>query len=227
MDETFSRYRAAHHPDWVIRAYEVAPPAFAALLEDEAQWLTARTHQGRVLEVGCGAGRLLRAAGLDRPGTVGLELVVRYLVAARAAVRVAALIAGDALRPPLAAGVFDTVIMAQATLGSVGGEAVRRRFVMSLADLVRPGGHLLLTAYGAGVRAARREWYEAQQAAGLLPPFDPERTRNGRFVFINGFVSEEMTPEALAMLRPTWFTGEVEELPSGLLAVRWARGGTP
>ncbi len=203
----------------------MAPPAFAALLEDEARWLAAGTRGGRVLEVGCGAGRLLGAADLDRPGTVGLELVVRYLVAARTVVRAAALVAGDALRPPLAPGSFDAVIMAQATLGSVGGEAVRRRFVTSLAELVHPGGHLLLTAYGARVREARRAWYEAQQAAGLLPPFDPEETRDGRFVFTNGFAREEMSPAALATLRPEGFAGEVEELPSGLLGARWVRAG--
>jgi len=222
---SFQRYRDSHHPEWVTRAYDLAPPGFRALLEDEASWLAGEVGGGPVLEAGCGAGRLLRATGLDRPGTVGLELVLRYLAAARRTVREAALVAGDALRPPLPPGTFETVILAQATLGSVGGEEVRRRFVSCLAALVRPGGRLLLTAYGARARAARRAWYEAQQAAGLLPPFDPERTRDGRFAFADGFVSEEMDREDLARLRPPGFSGEVRELPSGLLAARWTRAG--
>lgn len=95
--------------------------------------------------------------------------------------------------------------------------------VASLAALVAPGGWLLVTAYGPGARQARRAWYEAQQQAGLLPPFDATRTRDGTFAFVNGFVTQELTLEELAGLHPQGFSGPVEELPAGLLVAAWQR----
>ncbi|MGC8915763.1 MAG: hypothetical protein ACP5NF_02135 [Thermoanaerobaculum sp.] len=115
------------------------------------------------------------------------------------------------------------MIFAQATLGSLGSDEVRQRMVASLAELVAPGGALLVTAYGPGAREARRRWYEAQQREGLMPPFDDTKTRGGTFAFANGFVSEELSSGALAALRPAGFSGSPVELPAGVLACAWRR----
>lgn len=221
--ESFLRYRDAHHPLWVVRAYAVAPPAFQKLLDEELVWI-ARYAAVPLVEVGCGAGRIL--AALQLPGTpvVGMDLVPRYLVAAKKNPLPVWWVAGDGWKPPLRRGFWRTVLFAQATLGSLGSGQLRRRMVASLSQLVAPGGFLLVTAYGPGARAARRAWYEAQQREGLLPAFDQARTRGGTFAFVNGFVSEELTPEELERLRPPGFSGGVEELPAGLLAAAWRRG---
>jgi len=222
VNESYRKYRDAYAEDWVVRAYELAPPDFARLLAAEAAWIRARAALP-LLEIGCGAGRLLLAAGLDRAGAVGFDLVLRYLAAARGRLARTRLVNGDAFRPPFAAASFATVVLAQATIGSVGGAELRRRMTAAAGRLVRPGGCLLVTAYGSGAREARRAWYVAQQAAGLLPPFDPDRTRDGRFVFANGFVSEELAAPALKRLRPAGFGGGVEELPGGMVAAAWSR----
>lgn len=220
--ESFLRYRDAHHPQWVVQAYAVAPPEFQALLDEELRWLRGRAAVP-LLEVGCGAGRILAALGLEKGPVVGMDLVPRYLLAAQKLLLPVFWLAGDGLAPPLRRGFWRTVIFAQATLGSLGGEELRRRMVTSLAELVAPGGWLLVTAYGPGARQARRAWYEAQQRAGLLPAFDESRTRDGTFAFVNGFVSQELSVTELANLRPQGFSGEVEELPAGLLAAAWQR----
>lgn len=220
--ESFLRYRDAHHPQWVVRAYAVAPPEFQALLDQEIQWLRGQAALP-LLEVGCGGGRILAALGLEKGPVVGMDLVPRYLLVARKLPLPVLWVAGDGLAPPLRRGFWQTVVFAQATLGSLGGGEVRRKMVASLATLVARGGLLLVTAYGPGARQVRRAWYEAQQKAGLLPPFDEVHTRDGRFVFVNGFVSEELRGEELAGLRPEGFSGSVEELPSGLLVAGWQR----
>lgn len=220
--ESFLRYRDAYHPLWVVRAYALAPPAFQKLLEEELGWL--RVHvEAPLVEVGCGAGRILAALELPGGPVVGMDLVPRYLLAARRQRVGAFWVGGDGLAPPLRRGFWQTVIFAQATLGSLGGAELRRRMVASLAQLVASGGSLLLTAYGPRARDARRAWYEAQQRAGLLPPFDEARTRDGTFAFVNGFVSQELTGDELAELCPPGFSGTVEALPSGLLVVAWRR----
>jgi len=220
--ESFLRYRDAHHPDWVVRAYALAPEGFRELLAEELAWLT-RAAETPLVEVGCGAGRILAALQLPPGPVVGMDLVPRYLLAAKAVPKRVFWVAGNGLTPPLRRRFWRTVVFAQATLGSLGGEALRRRMVAALGELVAPSGALLVTAYGAKARQAREAWYRAQQQAGLLPPFDEARTRDGTFVFRNGFVSEELTPEALEALAPPGFSGAVEELPSGLLAARWVR----
>lgn len=216
------RYRDAYHPQWVVEAYALAPPAFRQLLQEELAWLQ-RLLAAPLLEVGCGAGRILLSLQLPQGPVVGLDLVPRYLLAAKKATASIHWVAGDGLAPPLRRGFWRTVLFAQATLGSLGGQELRKRMVASLSQLVAPAGSLLLTAYGPKARPAREEWYRAQQAAGLLPPFDLEKTGNGTFVFVNGFVSQELSLESLASLCPQGFSGEVEELPSGLLAARWMR----
>ncbi|MCS7181683.1 MAG: class I SAM-dependent methyltransferase [Thermoanaerobaculum sp.] len=220
--ESFLRYRDAHHPQWVVAAYALAPPAFQKLLAEELAWLQ-RLVQPPLVEVGCGAGRILAALGVQGGSVVGLDLVPRYLVAARRLNVPAWWVAGDGLRPPLRRNHWRTVIFGQATLGSLGSEPLRRRMLTSLAELVAPGGRLLVTAYGPQARQARREWYEAQQRAGLLPPFDPARTREGTFAFTNGFVSQELTAHELQAHCPQGLVGAVTELPSGLLAASWRR----
>jgi len=210
----------------VTRAYEVAPPGFAAILDEEAEWLKACAAEGPLLEVGCGAGRLLAAARFRSRSLVGMDLVLRYLTAARRSVGGVGWVASDAQRPPFAPETFSTVVFAQATVGSLGGDELRRRILGEIARLLVPGGVLLVTAYGRGCREARRAWYRAQQDAGLLPPFDEAQTSGGRFVFTNGFVSEEMTVEGLAALKPPGLDGGVKALKTGLLGARWSRAIT-
>lgn len=219
---SFLRYRDAYHPDWVVRAYELAPPTFAKLLEEELAWLR-RFVACPLVEVGCGAGRILGALPLPPGPVVGVDLVLRYLVFARTRKLPVLWVVGDGLQLPLAPGCWRTVIFAQATLGSLGEEPIRQRMVACLANLAAGGGSLLVTAYGPGARQAREQWYRAQQAAGLLPPFDAAATSGGTFVFQNGFVSRELSVHELQALRPKGFLGEVEVLPSGLLAARWMK----
>ncbi len=152
-----------------------------------------------------------------------MDLVPSYLLAAKKLSLPVFWVAGDGFASPVRRSYWQTVIFAQATLGSLGSPEVRQRMVACLADLVAPGGLLLVTAYGPGARQARRAWYEAQQRAGLLPPFDATRTRDGTFAFANGFVSEELRGEELESLRPHGFSGAVQELPSGLLVTAWQR----
>lgn|GEM_PF-1495416 len=222
LSPSYRKYRDAYSKDWVIRAYELAPPGFARLLEEEAKWIGEHAVPP-LLEIGCGAGRLLLAAGLDQAAVVGMDLVPLYLAAARLKLGRARLVAGDAFRPPFAGGSFATMVLAQATIGSVGGASIRKKMTAATGRLVAPHGLLLVTAYGPQARRARRAWYVAQQGAGLLPPFDRARCRGGRFVFTNGFVSEELDGASLQSLRPRAFDGEVRELPGGMLAAAWTR----
>ncbi|MGC8915764.1 MAG: hypothetical protein ACP5NF_02140 [Thermoanaerobaculum sp.] len=101
--ESFLRYRDAHHPDWVVRAYALAPPEFQRLLDEELAWLRAHVRLPLV-EVGCGAGRILAALAVAGGPVLGMGLVPRYLKAAQGRGLPVFWVAGDGLAPPFAAG---------------------------------------------------------------------------------------------------------------------------
>jgi SAM-dependent methyltransferase len=97
----------------------------------------------RVLDVGCGPGRhshALRAAGIT---TVGLDISMPFLQAAGAGEWVRA----DARSLPFAPASFDAAFsLCQGGFGLLGGTD-DAGVVAQMATVVRPGGHLALSAF--------------------------------------------------------------------------------
>lgn len=101
----------------------------------------------RVLDVGCGPGR--HAHELARRGAVvtGLDLSSRFVaLAASAGVAGARFVRGDARRPPFADESFDVVMsLCQGGFGLVGADD--GNVIAGMACAVRPGGHLVASAF--------------------------------------------------------------------------------
>lgn len=116
-------------------------PAAVALLRSLAP------PRGRLLDVGCGTGRLavpLARAGLQ---VVGLDISEDMLRVTRAKDpdgRVL-LVAGDMVCPPLS-GPFDVAVLAFNTLFGLLDPADQRRCITDLARLLGPGGALVVDA---------------------------------------------------------------------------------
>ena len=106
----------------------------------EALWAEGHTRRPRLLDLGCGAGRvieLLTAAGCD---VVGLDLASGALQAAGARLGPGArLVQGDAFRLPFAHAAFDAIVsLGYASVGSYPGVQ------SELARVLRPGGLALV-----------------------------------------------------------------------------------
>ncbi len=99
-----------------------------------------------VLDAGCGMGRYLRiAAGSPARLVVGIDLS-RAVEAARDVTRGlprVAIVRGDLLRPPFAAGGFDVIY----SLGVLDHTPDPRRAFLELARLLRPGGVIAIWVY--------------------------------------------------------------------------------
>ena len=105
---------------------------------DGPQLALAARARGRVLELGCGTGRLL--GQLPRPG-VGVDLSMESLRVARG--RGLAGVAGDAHRLPFRDGSFDVVMAGNASFRYLDYD----RAFAECARVLRPGGWLGVHQY--------------------------------------------------------------------------------
>ncbi len=145
-DETARRYdRCAHDYDARLRAEARSLRRLHAI---EAPLRRLGRRSARILDLGCGTGRL--TASLESEGVIGIDLSLGMLCAARA--KGMAVACADAHVLPFADRAFDLVL---------AGNAVFRylRLDAALAETARvlaPGGRLALHQYAARVWTPRR-----------------------------------------------------------------------
>jgi SAM-dependent methyltransferase len=141
------------------------------------RWAVAQAR-GRVLDVGCGAGRhglALLAAGHDVVG-VDPSAGAREVAGARGL----PVVEGSAGRLPTTTVGFDTVLLCGENLGLLGSAARAAQVLASLARVAVRGACLLATGVdprGAGVL---REYAQQNARAGRLPGQQRIRIRSGR-----------------------------------------------
>jgi SAM-dependent methyltransferase len=112
-------------------------------------WRHAPWATPRLLDLGCGTGRLLVAAGQRGWPVVGVDLSADMLAVARDKARVAnvpveLLQANLADLDMLADGSFDLVACLFSTLGMVIGQEIRQRVLQHSFRVLRPGGRFIL-----------------------------------------------------------------------------------
>jgi SAM-dependent methyltransferase len=161
-----SHYRSVG--DFQGREYE--RNAFALGTAQETAFLVDALDLGagaRVVDVGCGTGRHVRALAARGIDAVGVDLS-HGLLTVGAAAGCRRLLQADARALPLASGVFDAAwSLCQGGFGIT--PATDRVVLAELARLLRPGGRIALTAYSLAFAA---RWMAPEDAldvrAGLL-----------------------------------------------------------
>src|SRR5262245_35884873 len=118
---------------------------------------------GRLLDLGCGTGRLLLRLARAGSWVVGVDLSPEMLAVARrtageAGLGVHLLRANLVQLDALADGSFDTVACLFSTLGMVLGAENRRRAVAHAHQVLRPGGRFVLHVHN--------RWHELWNGAG-------------------------------------------------------------
>src|SRR6516165_5871740 len=145
MTDHQARTKAAYDLQW--NRYRIVRPDEDSATFFNRTGLAAADLDGKVvLDAGCGMGRYLRIAaesnvrllvGLDLSGAVrGARDLTRDLT------RVA-VVRGDLLSPPFTPGSFDEIY----ALGSIDHTPDPRATFLRLAQLLKPGGRLVIWVY--------------------------------------------------------------------------------
>lgn len=199
------------------RCYELAPPRVRQYLEAELQHALTRIRPSdRVLELGCGYGRLLEriaprarfVVGIDTsPASLRLagELLLQAPHCRLAAMNAATLGFRD--------GVFDVVLCLQNGVSAFKVDP--RALVLECLRVTRPGGRVLLSSYAERFWPDRLEWFRLQSEHGLLGEIDWDATGAGVIVCKDGFRATTVGPDEFraltAGLPAAIHVGEVDE----------------
>ena len=157
------RLWGARARDWATYVEQVSLPLFGAALD--AARVTAGT---RLLDAGCGAGLLALLASLRGASVTALDASAGLLAIARERLPGAEVREGDLEALPFADSSFDAVTAVNSVFYAAHMSAAMRE----LARVVRPGGRVVVTAWGPPERC---EFLTAVMpgVASLMPPPPP------------------------------------------------------
>jgi 2-polyprenyl-6-hydroxyphenyl methylase/3-demethylubiquinone-9 3-methyltransferase len=149
---------------------------------------------GRILELGCGYGRVLgRMAGVGdvvvgidtSPASLGLACAELGPRVGLALMDAADLGFGD--------GAFDAVVCLQNGLSAF--HADRHRVVGEALRVLSTGGVALFSSYADSFWEHRLEWFRLQAANGLVGAIDEAATGDGNIVCRDGFTATTIRPD--------------------------------
>ena len=184
------------------RVYDIAPDPVRRYLSTEIAYVQERMPPGcRVLELGCGYGRVLKElapragvlAGIDT-SLASLRMAKDYL-AACADVMLVQMDAIDLAFPP---ETFDLVCCVQNGISAFHVD--QRQLMAEAVSVTRPGGRVLFSSYAEAFWEDRLDWFRLQAQHGLLGAIDEAATGRGVIVCKDGFKATTVTPDQFRTL---------------------------
>jgi SAM-dependent methyltransferase len=189
-------YREKLSGERLRECYDIAPPRVRAYLEGEIRVVLERVApSARVLELGCGYGRVLAPLATRSRFVTGVDTSIESLRLARSVLASgpgAALVQMDAARLGFRPGAFELTICIQNGISAFGIEPAT--LLREAVSATRSGGTVLLSSYAAGFWEDRLRWFEAQAARGLVGPIDRRATGDGVIVCTDGFRATTTSP---------------------------------
>jgi len=182
--------------------YEVAPPRVQQYLDAEIDHvLTLIPYDARVLELGCGYGRVLERLAPDSRLACGIDTSIDSLRLAKrrlATVPNVVVAVMDAVRPALAAASFDVVCCLQNGISAFHVE--QRQLVAAAVRLAEHAGKVIFSSYADDFWEHRLEWFRIQARHGLVGEIDESATSDGNIICKDGFSASTVSPEQFRIL---------------------------
>ncbi|MBI2838731.1 MAG: class I SAM-dependent methyltransferase [Acidobacteria bacterium] len=177
--------------------YELATAAVRTYLQAEIHFVTRRVGPDtRVLELGCGYGRVLRVLIPAAARVAGIDTSLASLRMARDDIVVRRgvwLAAMDAARLAFRDRSFDLTICIQNGISAFGVD--HASLIAEASRVTCSGGLVLFSSYSAKFWTQRLEWFEIQAAHGLVGEIDYAATGDGVIACKDGFRATTVSPE--------------------------------
>ncbi|HVP12061.1 MAG TPA: class I SAM-dependent methyltransferase [Phycisphaerae bacterium] len=178
------------------RCYEIAPPRVRQYLDAEIAFVTARlSASDRILELGCGHGRVVKELSNKARVVVGIDTSHSSLQLARdylSGLPDCRLARMNACSLGFADHTFNVTVCIQNGLSAFHVD--RRTLIAESVRVTRRGGRVLLSTYSEKFWPHRLEWFRLQAAQGLLGEIDEKATHDGVIVCKDGFSAYTITP---------------------------------
>jgi len=170
------------------RVYDLASPRIRQYLNAEVENVVERVRGAdRVLELGCGYGRVLREMAPHVGRAFGIDIAAANLRSASSylsSLKNCDLLLMNAVRLAFADARFDATVCVQNGISAFGVD--RSKLVSEAVRVTRNRGQILFSTYSPRIWADRVEWFRAQARAGLIGPVDESRSREGTIVCQDG-----------------------------------------
>jgi 2-polyprenyl-6-hydroxyphenyl methylase/3-demethylubiquinone-9 3-methyltransferase len=197
------------------RCYEIAPPRVRRYLDAEIEHAGRRLHPtSRVLELGCGYGRVMAAVAGRCAAIVGIDTSATSLEMARDYLRgvdgchVARM---NAIALGFRDGAFDVVICLQNGISAFHVDPMK--LMREAVRVTRSGGCVLMSSYSEEFWIHRLEWFRMQAERGLIGEIDWARTGDGVIVCTDGFEATTVGSDRFrALCDKAGVTGHMEEV---------------
>ncbi|MGD9545927.1 MAG: class I SAM-dependent methyltransferase [Candidatus Krumholzibacteriia bacterium] len=198
-----SYYKAKLAAERLLRCYELATPAVRRFLKAESDHVLGHIRAGdKVLELGCGYGRVLEdllpgpqrlLVGIDNsPASLALG---RRRLGKRPGVHLACM---DAVRLAFPDRTFHQVCCIQNGISAFHVD--QRALMVEAVRVTAPGGKVLFSSYAPEFWHERLEWFRLQAEYGLIGPLDEDATGDGTIVCRDGFTATTVGPARFAEL---------------------------
>ena len=176
------------------RCYEIASPEVRDYLDAEVEYLLASMPpRARVLELGCGYGRVLARLAGHCGWLAGVDLTISSLLLAKRESPSASLAAMDAAALSFREGTFDVVCCPQNGISAFHSDP--RALIASAVRILTAGGRAHFFSYADSFWEQRLAWFRLQAAEGLVGEIDEERTADGTIVCRDGFTATTVSAE--------------------------------
>jgi ubiquinone/menaquinone biosynthesis C-methylase UbiE len=180
----------------LVKCYQIAPPRVRQYLAAELSHVLEKIKPGdKVLDLGCGFGRVIPELAQKAAAVVGIDNSSASLLLAREKIRhipTCSLVQANALHLSFKNNSFDVVIGIQNGISAFHVD--QKELIKESLRVTKPGGIVLFSSYADKSWKHRLEWFHLQAEAGLLGEIDYEKTRDGVIICKDGFTATTVNP---------------------------------
>jgi len=184
------------------RCYDIAPPRVQQYFEAEIEFVLSKIRpQDRVLELGCGYGRILKKLARQARFVVGIDTSEESLEFGRGQLADSLqvrLLQMDAIQMAFPDNAFDVTVCIQNGISAFHVDKLA--LLRESLRVTRPGGRVLFSSYAEAFWPDRLHWFRLQAAAGLVGEIDEAATGHGVIVCQDGFTATTVIPDEFRTL---------------------------